>query len=245
MSKNMTRKRRQSRRGDDNKQETNWTLIGGIVAAGVIGLLAILILSTANGTQTAAEPTPELEVAVGDVNRYCEDFPERCVVSGNLESDVTLVEIADYGCPHCAAFNATTAPVLQDEYLDDIRWIVMPFALGDRTQPSAAAVLCAAEQGSDLGLAFHEEVFLLQGTGAEHTADGFTSVAQRVEGMDVDTFDSCVADGRNMANVSLNQQAARQLGVNSTPTFFLNGSVIPGNQELNVFQQRINAVLDN
>ena len=74
MSKNMTRKRRQSRR-DEEKSETNWTLIGGIVAFGVIGLLAVLILSTANTPQAAAEPTPALETAVADLDRYCADFP--------------------------------------------------------------------------------------------------------------------------------------------------------------------------
>ncbi len=243
MSKNMSKKRRRSRREEEQSQGPNWNLIGGIVGVVVIGLFGFIIFANINSPQTTAEPTPVLGEQVVNVARYCEDFPERCVVTGNLESDTTLVEIPDYGCPHCAAFNADTAPLLQEAFIEDITWMVMPFALGPNTRPTGAAVLCAAEQSQEMGMHFHETVFGLQGSAVAHTADGFTAVAEQIEGLDVAEFDACVADGRNLANVSLNQQAARGVGVQSTPTFFLNGTMIRGNEGFEVFQSRIAAAL--
>ena len=157
-----------------------------------------------------------------------------------------MIEVVDYGCPHCANFNATKAPPLLGDYVetDLVRWMIMPFALGDLTKPSAAAVLCANEQGSELALDFHEGIFALQQSGSEHTLDGFLAVANRIEGLNSDELEACVDDGRHLASVSFNQQASRSLGVRSTPSFFLNDRLITGDQELAVFTERIDAELN-
>ncbi len=62
--------------------------------------------------------------------------------------------------------------------------------------------------------------------------------------MDEDAFEVCLDDGRRMEDVSFNQQAARSLGVRSTPSFFLSNRLISGNQDLEVFQQSIDAELN-
>lgn len=238
-------------RRKSTRQETtiaggpNWTIIGSIIGVSAIALIALAIIGTLNPT-TAAPPTPVLGDTVTNATLYCDQNPERCVAVGNQESDVTMIEVVDYGCPHCASFNATTAPTLLGEYVEtnQVRWVVMPFALGDLTKPSAAAVLCANEQSPDLALEFHERIFLLQQTGSEHTLSGFLSAASFIDGLDSDSLEACVEDGRHLASVSFNQQAARALGVSSTPSFFLNDRIINGNQELSVFTQRIDAELN-
>jgi protein-disulfide isomerase len=67
--------------------------------------------------------------------------------------------------------------------------------------------------------------------------------AAEVVGIDVDAFGECIDDGRYNNTVQLNSIAAAETGVNSTPTFFINGKVLPGNQPLPAFQQEINAIL--
>lgn len=223
----------------------NWVLIGSIVGIAAIALIALAVIGSLNPT-TAPEPTPALSETVTNANAYCETNPERCVITGNLDAEVTLIEVVDYGCPHCANFSATKAQTLHELYVetDQIRWIVMPFALGDLTKPSAAAVMCANEQSPELGLEFHTRVFGLQGTNAVHTAGGFSDVAAGIEGMDTAALDSCVDSERHLDDVSLNQQAARELGVSSTPSFFLNGRLISGDQDIAVFTEGIEAALN-
>lgn len=237
--------RRKAKAVEKETSGPNWTIIGSIIGVAAIALIGLAVTATLN-PQAAAEPTPVLDSAVGDAAGYCESNPERCIFVGNPDSEVTMVEIVDYGCPHCAAFNADSAPTLINNYVetDQVYWMVMPFALGDLTRPSAESVMCAAEQGGELALEYHENLFLLQGSSAAHTNPGFRSVANRVEGMDADALIDCMEDGRHSGDVSFNQQAARQLGVSSTPSFFLNNRMISGNQDLNVFVAQFDAILN-
>ncbi len=244
MSK-MKPRRKSARQETSERSGPNWMLIGPIVAIAVIGLIGLGVVGTLNPS-VAAEPTPVLSETVTNATDYCESNPERCIITGNLDAEVTMIEVVDYGCPHCANFSATKAPTLLANYVenDKIRWMVMPFALGPGSQPSAAAVMCANEQGTELALDFHENVFALQGTSSVHTKRGFMSIAGNIDGMDEDAFEVCLDDGRRMEDVSFNQQAARSLGVRSTPSFFLSNRLISGNQDLEVFQQSIDAELN-
>jgi len=241
----MKPRRRSTRQETVQTSGPNWMIIGSIIGISAIALIALAVVSSLN-PQVAAEPTPVLGDVVTNATAYCDNNPERCVIVGNPEAEVTMIEVVDYGCPHCASFNRDKAPTLLENYVetDQIRWMVMPFALGAPTMPSAAAVMCVNEQSPELALAFHERVFLLQQSGVEHTLDGFLSAAGFVDGIDADALEACVDDGRHMENVSFNQQAARGLGVSSTPAFFLNGRIITGNQDLTVFTERINAELN-
>lgn len=241
----MKPRRKASKQNEVLSSGPNWALIGGIIGVAAIALIALALTSTFN-PQAAADPTPVLSDTVVDAAGYCRDFPERCIAVGNPDSNVSMVEVVDYGCPHCADFNRNAAPTLLENYVenDQVGWYVLPFALGNQTKPSAEAVMCANEQGADLALEFHENLFLLQGTGDEHTDAGFSSVAERVEGMNVSELESCLAAERHIQGVSFNQQAARQLGVESTPSFFLNGRLIRGNQDVNVFIAQLDAALN-
>lgn len=237
--------RRKTKNEQSESGGPNWVVIGSIIGVAAIALIGLAVTATLNPPE-AAEPTPVLEEVVGNAAGYCEENPGRCISLGNPDAEVTMVEIVDYGCPHCASFNAETAPALLDNYVetDLVHWMVMPFALGDQSRPSAESVLCAAEQGNELALEYHDDLFLLQGTSDLHTRGGFLSVANRVEGMDVDAFESCLDGGEYSTVVSFNQQAARQLGVSSTPSFFLNNRLISGNQEVGVFQAQFDTALN-
>ena len=244
MSK-MKKRRKSTRQEIKESGGPNWILIGSIIGISAIALIALAVVGVMNPT-VAAEPTPVLSDVVSNATGYCEANPERCVAVGNPEADVTMIEVVDYGCPHCANFNATKAPTLLANYVetDQVRWIIFPFALGAGSRPSAEAVMCVNEQSPELAFEFHERIFALQQTGDQHTLDGFLGVGSRIEGLDNDALEACLDDGRHMASVSYNQQAARALGVSSTPSFFLNDRLISGNQELDVFTQRIETELN-
>jgi protein-disulfide isomerase len=121
-------------------------------------------------------------------------------------------------------------------------YIIFPFALRAATAPSAEAAMCSAEQGLDKALLFHEKLFALQTTSAANTMDGFLSVARQT-GVDEAALKTCVEAGTYRDTISLNRQAANQVGIEATPSFFINGRLFQGNQPLEIFQQQINQFL--
>jgi protein-disulfide isomerase len=158
------------------------------------------------------------------------------VALGAENAPVSMVEISDYGCPHCRDFTLTKSRILQDQYVqnDELRWFILPFALNERTQPSAAAFLCAAEEGSEMAFLFHEGLYELQDSTIAHTPEGFSEAAVQV-GLDIASFDQCIAEGRYISTVSLNQRAASEIGVNSTPSFIIEDTLLLGNRPLEDF----------
>lgn len=235
-------KQRRMRPHSAASQSTNWYLIGGIIGAGVVLLIILLIISVTN--PLAAERTPTLDQRVNNLSDYCDANPDRCIALGAADASVKMVEISDYGCTHCKGFNETSGPILQRDYVETgkIRYYIFPFALSDTTAPSAEATLCAAEQGTDKIVQFHETLFALQDTADAHTTAGFASVAERV-GLDAQAIVSCVEAGTYRDTVSLNRQAARQVDISATPSFFINGRLLQGNLPLSNFQQQIEADL--
>ena len=233
MAKVVPRRRRRPQR------ETNWLLIGSIVVVGVVGLFALLFVTLqGDGVPT---PTPE-PVAL---TAFCAANEENCVEKGNPDAPVTIVEVSDYGCGHCRNFNLEgTADALDEMYVDSgqVRWIVLPYALGDATAGAAEAALCAAEQ--DAFFEFHHEMFVIQTTDAALTGEGFVDAAEEVR-MDADAFTACYESNRYRDAVQRNIAMATRAGVSATPTFFINGMKFEGNRPLANFQREIERAMES
>lgn len=222
-----------------DERKTNWILIGGIVGVGVIALFGLLFFSLQESGAPTPVLTPTRSLLLQD---YCDTNPENCMVEGEATAPVTVVEVSDYGCGHCKNFNLDTAPTLKQQYVDTgiVRWITIPYALGGQTgfptAPSANATMCAAEQGAFP--AFHTALFGIQGTSKFNTTAGFVEVASNL-GLDADALTACIEDGRYNANIQQNITNANNAGINSTPSFFVNGELVRGNLPLANFQQLI------
>jgi len=216
------------------KKGTNWWVLGGVVIGGValVGLMALALRG----------PEPfRLE-------RYCEQNPKNCIVEGAEDAPVTIVEISDYGCPHCRDFNAETAVQIFDQYVQTgkVKWVVLPFALTNQlgeapTMPTAVAAMCAAEQ--DLFPAFQRAAFGLQGTPLFNTTEGLQAAAETA-GLDTAVFATCLADNEYEQLIRRNIQTASSIGINVTPSFVIGSDVLSGALPFSVFQQRIDSLLD-
>ncbi|MCA9934359.1 MAG: DsbA family protein [Ardenticatenaceae bacterium] len=225
MSKNKPQPRRQS-----SKRQTNWLLIGGVIAIGVIALFALLFLSLQ-------------EPEVLTLAEFCAANPDNCITDGNKDAAVTIVEVADFGCSHCRDFHEETYPALISEYVDtdQVYWITLPYALSSTTLPASNAAMCANEQG-----AFHEygsALFAQQSEPVALTRDGFVQAAEQL-GLNMDAFNSCLAEGRYNGIVQDNISAARTAHVSATPSFFINDRLVEGAVPISVFQQRISAAMN-
>lgn len=229
--KPMTKRARNRRTG---KKQTNWMLIAGIVVGGVIIFVGLIALAFREPVRLS-------------LLGYCNNNPDNCIVVGNENAEVAVLEVSDYGCSHCRDFNLETGPVLEAQYIDSdqVKWVVVPFALQSQTgsfptMPSAVAAMCANEQG--MFGDYHEALFELQGTALFNSEEGFMQVATALE-MDSELFSSCLNSNAYADRILENITMAQQAGINSTPSFFIDGNLLPGNQPLSVFQQRLNALL--
>ncbi|MEW5986357.1 MAG: thioredoxin domain-containing protein [Chloroflexota bacterium] len=221
---------RQSRRVAH--RQTNWGLIVGVIGAGVLGLFALLFLALQ-------------EPGIPSLADYCQANPDRCVVKGAADAPVTVVEVSDYSCPACRTFNVETADPLDETFVQtgQARWVVLPFArpsVREQAAPAAAAALCANEQG--LFFEYHRTLFDLQESPTALTREGYLEAAGQV-GLEMGAFNSCLDSGRYDEIVDANIDAAMKAGVDSTPTFFINGVKLIGAHPFATFQQRIMSTL--
>ncbi|MFO7683561.1 MAG: DsbA family protein [Chloroflexota bacterium] len=233
-----------SRTSQKQERKTNWLLMGGIIGVGVITLFALLALSLQGPGAPTPVPTPGPSLVL---QNYCEQNPDNCMADGSADAPVTIVEISDYGCGHCKNFNLSTGQILKTQYVDSgqVRWFTVPYALSGQfgdlpTAPSANAAMCAAEQGAFEP--YHLALFENQGTNAFNTEAGFMSAAAALN-LDTEAFQSCLDDGRYNDIILQNVREANNAGVNSTPSFFINGQLIRGNAPIENFQQVIEAEL--
>jgi protein-disulfide isomerase len=170
-----------------------------------------------------------------EVKRY--DVPvEDSPVFGSDKAPITIIEFSDYECPYCKSWQNDVLPQIKAKYGDKVRLVYRNFPLYSihpNAEGAAEAAMCAGEQ--EKYWEFHDLLFSGQkGLGAQT----YTSYAQAL-GLNADTFKKCVEERRYQKDVKADYDFASQIGVRSTPTFFINGLAVVGAQPFDVFQQII------
>jgi len=176
----------------------------------------------------------------------------RDAILGNQNAKVTIVEYGDYQCPFCTRFFSQSEPQLVQNYVQTgkVRMVFRDFAfLGVESTAAAQAAQCANDQGKLW--AYHDALYAAkvadeQKGGNEN--DGFYNRAEFVKlaqqvGLDANTFASCIDSNKEAAYVAQEKTSAGAVGVNSTPTFYVNGQQILGAQPYSQFQTMIDAAL--
>jgi predicted DsbA family dithiol-disulfide isomerase len=151
---------------------------------------------------------------------------------------VTIVEFSDYLCPACRKAHETTKKI-RAIYAGRIRWVFKDYPL-DRHKGAkklAEAARCAEEQGKFWD--FQDQLFAFK---KAPTSEQLKTAAKQL-GLDVHRFTQCYDDGKYVTRVEQDIEAARQSGVNATPSFIINGRLSPGALSLDDFKQRIDEEL--
>ncbi len=147
---------------------------------------------------------------------------------GSSSARVTIVEFADFQCPACASAHPVVKQIVE-EYKDRIYYVFRHFPLpGHRNALSAAkAAEAAGKQGKFFEM--HDLLFNNQADWAEsnNPEEIFRGYAQNLN-LNLESFNTSFADTSLAKNIQKDQDDALQLGVNSTPTFFINGEKYTG-----------------
>jgi len=168
--------------------------------------------------------------------------PER----GPKDAKVTIVEYSDFECPFCARVYTTLEQQVLKDYGDKVRFIYKNFPLSSIhpwAEDGAVASECGFQQGNDQFWAMYNGLFSKQGEiTKDNLRDKVTEIAQGA-GMDVAKFQECFDGKKTLDAVKADQNEGTALGVNSTPTFFVNGRRLSGAQTPENFKQLIDQEL--
>ncbi|UCD99850.1 MAG: thioredoxin domain-containing protein [Chloroflexota bacterium] len=155
---------------------------------------------------------------------------------GSEDAPITIIEFSDYECPYCRQWHAEVYSQLLDTYGDQIRFVYRDFPLESihvNAKPAAEAANCANEQG--FFWEYHDKLFSMD---LELSPETYLEYANQL-GMDEEAFQECFESGRYQQEVQSDFDFAANLGVRSTPTFFINGIAVVGAQPFEIFQQVI------
>ena len=159
-------------------------------------------------------------------------------VRGNASAPVTIVEFSDFQCPFCARVNPTLDRIRQT-YGDRVKIVFKDYPLANHPEaPKAAeAAHCAGEQSKFWEM--HDAMFAnqraLQVPQLKQTA--------RAIGLNGSAFDQCLDSSKYAERVRTGTELGERMGVNSTPTLYINGRVLLGAMPFENFKQVIDEEL--
>ena len=170
-------------------------------------------------------------------------------VLGDAGAKVTIIEFGDYQCPSCRAFWREVEPRLKKDYVDTgkVKLVFRDFPIVQihpEAMLAAMAVDCAGEQSKYRQ--YHDKVF------REQYNKGDDLVRFKVDdlkkwgkdiGLDVAAFNACVDSNRYKDEVAKDKADGDSVGIQGTPTFFINGRVVGGAQPYPVFRKIIDEEL--
>ena len=161
-------------------------------------------------------------------------------VLGAATAPVTIIEFSDFQCPYCRRVQPALKKLLA-EYEGKVKLVFRDFPLRSihpEAQKAAEAAQCANDQQQFW--AYHDKLF-------EQTSLKDADLKKYAEELKLDTaqFSTCLDSGKYAQEVNADMQDAQKAGVNSTPSFFINGQPLSGAASFERFQELVDEALEH
>lgn len=162
------------------------------------------------------------------------------IEKGNKNAPVTIVEYTEFKCPYCKRAQATLDKI-HKEYGNKIRHIFRNFPIPSHkfAREAANAAYCAHEQGKFWE--YHDKLFENQ---TQISEENIIKWAEEFK-LDMSKFKKCYEAKTYDNLIERDLKEAEKLDVSSTPTFFINGTVVLGAQPFEEFKKVIDSELKN
>jgi protein-disulfide isomerase len=164
-------------------------------------------------------------------------------ILGNKNAPITIFEYASLTCPHCAAFATDTLPKLKKDWIDTgkAKLVYRDFPLDQSALMAAKIARCFP---ADRYFPFIETLFANQrewAVGGETSTKAALARIAKLGGMSQQQFDACASD-QKISDAVLNSRlvAQNRYGIDSTPTFFINGTKVVGELSYAEFAKYLN-----
>lgn len=214
----------------------------GILTGYVVWGRSFIQTQTVTNNQPAAQgPIAQSPVATQPPQFTRYDIPAYGFPGiGPEDAPIVIVEFSDFQCPFCKRFYDETYQQLLAAYPGKIRFVYRHLPLTSihtEAFPSAEASMCANEQNTFWE--YHDNIFENQDRLGK---DLYMQIANDLK-LDTAAFEDCLNAGKYRDLVQQDSDFALNLGVQSTPTFFINGLALVGAQPLSAFTQLIDKEL--
>ncbi|HEX6494523.1 MAG TPA: thioredoxin domain-containing protein [Acidobacteriaceae bacterium] len=148
---------------------------------------------------------------------------------GPANSPLLLVEFADFECPHCKEAQPTVERLLKD--YPQARFVSQIFPLRSihsEAEKAAETGVCVAKiGGNDAFFKYSDAVYANQTQLTPQSSAEVLSSGVKAAGLDDAKVKACVAEPSTKAAVDASIHVGEEVGVNSTPTLFVNGRALP------------------
>lgn len=161
---------------------------------------------------------------------------------GQADAPVTMIEYASATCPHCAEFHAKTFPTIKTEYIDSgkVRFAMREFPFDQLSLAAFMVARCAPEERY---FDIIDVLFEQQKTWTQNPKSELFKIA-KFAGFTEKDFEACLKNEEVAKGIMVSKdQATSALGVNSTPTFFINGSKLSGNLPIGDYRTLIDSFI--
>ena len=247
-----------------NTRKTNKkAVIAGIALAAIMvgGTLAAFLPTTSNPTNSSNSSSNN-QNPNEIIQKLYSPVVQNASALGSSTADITMIEFADYQCQSCAKFQREVRDDILRNFVNtgQVRFLFKDFIVnndmptttttttGDEPSTLAAeASYCAAEQGKYWE--YHNKLY--QNAGAENTdwvtIDNLKQIANNAGIGDQMQFSGCLESHKHSKTVKENDDLARSIGLQSTPTFILLSNrtqplAIQGDQPYSIFEQAIREI---
>ncbi len=156
---------------------------------------------------------------------------------GPEKAAVTIVEFTDMQCPHCAKAASTIDQLLAQE--PEARFIVQnfPLPMHNWAEKAAAYVDCVGRASNDAVWKFVQKTFDEQANITEANADEKLQALATASGANAEEIAACAAKPDTKARIEASAALGKSVGVNATPTLFINGRSLPGGAPVDVLKK--------
>lgn len=193
-----------------------------LLSAIVIGTISMFILlapKTGGERPVIEELVPSSEAA--DLAKKAL-YPSSMTFAGSASATVTIVEFVDFECPACRAFYPEFQKV-KAKLGDRLRYSyrMFPLPIHEHSFDSALAAVCAKQQG----MFYQYSDLLMEEEGLERK-DLIRRAAELR--LNMDQYSACLNGTESKDEVRKDLEDGGSLGVNSTPTIFVNDMMVQG-----------------
>ncbi|WP_281978409.1 DsbA family protein [Pseudorhizobium flavum] len=224
---------------------TRRALLGGVAATALVLALPLA------ATEAFAQELPEAQGDV-DMAEVLKPGPLPEMAIGEENAPVTIVEYMSMTCPHCATFHNNTFDEIKKNYVDTgkVRFIIREFPFDPRAAAAFMLARCnptKPEEASTPAQYFPMVSMLMKQQEAWAGAqDGRAALLQmsKLAGFSQETFQACLTNQKLLDDVNATmKRGADEFGVNSTPTFLINGKRYAGAMSVESMSALIDSLL--
>ncbi len=160
-------------------------------------------------------------------------------VKGNPSAPVTLVEFVDYECPHCKKVQPVLRGLL-DEYKDELKVVFKHYPLGNHTNARQAAEGAVAANLQGKFWAYNDKLW----ANSENLTPALLEQLAKETGLDVAKWRTDAESEDIKAKVERDKREGQALGIDHTPTIYINGREYTDPREPDALKDWINEELN-